>query len=274
MNPGITEAEIYAAADRLFLSGQQPTMRAVHEAVGTSASMGTVQKYMRLWWSQAGPRLRGQLDGALPDRERQVLDQLWMNLKASADEDARLALQPEKDAIEAARAELQEREAEMDRRAETDAARIAELEEANRQLVKAAEGHQAAFRQETEALRKDRAQIMSRLDDAQTVIQSLEHKLAQTEERREMNEKHWLSQLATERDRVRNQEKLDAKRTQEMLDLRKEVTEASMAAREAGQRAQAAEAERDRLWQELQRVNNESSRRGRLQPRRRRGRVR
>lgn len=207
MNPGVTNLEIFTAADNLFLSGQQPTMSRVHQAVGGKASMGTINKYMRQWWAQAGPRLKGQMDDTLPEPEREALDWIWKKLKTAAETAAAEKLVTERDALDTRTAELDEREDALARRDEIASVRVSELEEANRQLATTAERQQEAMERERESLRNERESMMERLDAAQVAIQSLERDLAKASERADLNERHWLSQLGVERDRSKGLEK-------------------------------------------------------------------
>ena len=71
MTRGITQADVFAAADHLLAAGERPTVERIRSALG-SGSPNTVIRYLDAWWADAGHRLKAK--AALPDMPSPVAE--------------------------------------------------------------------------------------------------------------------------------------------------------------------------------------------------------
>lgn len=125
---GVQQEEVWAAADALIASGQRPTIERVRLKIGRG-SPNTVSPMLESWFATLAPRLgvaASGLQGAdesAPKELRQALDSVWIGAVAAARDQAGKALATERDKLaqqgqelEAARAELAQREAALTER--------------------------------------------------------------------------------------------------------------------------------------------------------------
>jgi len=72
MGRGITESDIFTAADRLLVAGERPTVDRVRALIG-SGSPNTVVRHLDAWWAHAGQRLAASTQRmALPEAPEAV----------------------------------------------------------------------------------------------------------------------------------------------------------------------------------------------------------
>jgi len=177
----ITTSQIHAAADQIAAAGQQPTMQAVRQALG-SGSYSTIGPALADWRTQrqqqqaAAPVAGEPVPGPVAERAADLAASIWAAALALAD--GRLAA--ERAALEQARAELEDERAEAvaaadGLQAELDAL-AAELERVRQQAQ--AEREQAAqaqaqARAELEQARLDQARLAGHLEAQQQQIVAL-----------------------------------------------------------------------------------------------------
>ncbi len=149
----ITQDQIFAAADELDATGQNPTLAAVRKALGCG-SFTTISEAMTEWKARKAAKespLREPAPPAIADRLVAFGAEIW----ALALELANARLASEREALEAARTEL---EAERGEAAELADQVSAELEEARTALGQAAAA-EAAVRGERDALRHQLVEV-------------------------------------------------------------------------------------------------------------------
>jgi len=108
----ITTQDIHSAADRIQAEGQQPTLAAVRAALG-GGSFTTISEAMKRWKAaqqqqQASAPLREAAPQAVADRLAEVAAEVWGIAQAMANE----RLQSEREALDAARVEMEHAQAE------------------------------------------------------------------------------------------------------------------------------------------------------------------
>ena len=108
---GITKEQIWAAADELQRIGQSPTLAAVREMLGETGSFSTIAPAMADWRAlqtkTAGAKM--PIPEAFSARMRQQTEHVWADALGVADE----LVASERDALRAARKELETERAEM-----------------------------------------------------------------------------------------------------------------------------------------------------------------
>ncbi|MEZ2416339.1 DNA-binding protein [Luteibacter sp. RCC_6_2] len=109
MGRGISESDVFAAADSLMVAGERPTVDRIRAVLG-SGSPNTVIRHLDAWWAHAGRRLaeatqRMALPDA-PDQVRALAASFWAEALATARGELESTFYGERAALEATRAEL------------------------------------------------------------------------------------------------------------------------------------------------------------------------
>ncbi len=259
MATGITESDVWTAADALLLEGARPTIERVRQKIGRG-SPNTVSPHLDTWFRSLGARIKdpGAFSAApdIPDPIAQAAAHFWEAALAAARADQAQAYQQRWEELAregerfAAQAEqLQQREAQLLNRER-------DLEEglkvATAQLAAAEERLQAA---EAQLRQRDKALAAAHetLADARSANQALlaeadqarnahAQALAAQEARHTAHERRWLNELDGERSGAKRlQAKLDdlqAASLQQADQLRQALTTAQEQQRAAEQDAQ------------------------------------
>ena len=108
---GITKDQIWAAADELQRLGKSPTLVAVREAIGETGSFSTIAPVMAEWRALQAKTTTAKtpIPEAFSARMRQQAEHVWADALGVADE----LVSSERDALRAARKELETERAEM-----------------------------------------------------------------------------------------------------------------------------------------------------------------
>jgi chromosome segregation ATPase len=275
MATGITETDVWSAADALLLEGARPTIERVRQKIGRG-SPNTVSPYLETWFRSLGSRIKDPgafaASPAVPDPVAQAAAHFWeAALSEARAEQARgyrerweeLAQEGERLAADAER--LQQREAGL-------AQRERDLQEALRvatsQLAAAEELLQAAesqLRQRDEQLEQQQLQLADARGVAQALLADAEKARGQhaqaleaLEARHAAHERRWLNELDGERGAVKRlQARLDeaqAAGQQQLAQARKALADEQEQRRQAEQGAQAlsVQAQESRIRQEAE----------------------
>jgi hypothetical protein len=103
---GITKDQVWAAADELHCLGKSPTLVAVRDALGETGSFSTIAPAMAEWRTL---QAKTPIPEAFSARMRQQAEHVWAEALSVADE----LVSSERDALRAARKELETERAEM-----------------------------------------------------------------------------------------------------------------------------------------------------------------
>ncbi|MGE8611727.1 MAG: DNA-binding protein [Achromobacter veterisilvae] len=266
MATGITETDVWSAADALLLEGARPTIERVRQKIGRG-SPNTVSPYLETWFRSLGARIKDPgafaASPAIPDPIAQAAAHFWeAALSEARAEQARtyrerweeLAREGEKLAADAE--QLQRREAGLAQR-EQDLQET--LKVAASQLAAAEDRLQAAelqLRQRDAQLEQHRVQLADARAAAQALLADAEkargrqaQALEALEARHAAHERRWLNELDGERGAVKRlQARLDeaqAAGQQQLAQARKALAEA-----EQGAQALRAEAQENRIRHE------------------------
>ncbi|MDB5970096.1 MAG: putative cointegrate resolution protein [Hydrocarboniphaga sp.] len=99
MPRGITEQDVFQAADLLLERGDRPTIERVRQELGTG-SPNTVNRHLDAWWSTLAKRMAGKLDAEnLPAALADLCRKLYDGIRQQAGRDAQEALVPDRDAL-------------------------------------------------------------------------------------------------------------------------------------------------------------------------------
>lgn len=257
MATGITEQDVWRAADALLLEGARPTIERVRQKIGRG-SPNTVSPHLETWFRALGARIQDPgafaAPAAVPQPIAQAAAHFWEAALAAARADLAGTNREREDAQRAEDQRLADLAAQLTRREALLASRERDLEEALKvatgQLaatearLRAAEGQ---LRQRDEALAHGqqqladaRAALLAQVADAERGRQEQAEALAAAHARHAAHERRWLNDLDAERG---NAKRLQA-RLDELLAARQQQAEQSrQALAQAAERLHAAESE-------------------------------
>lgn len=216
MATGITENDVWTAADALLLEGARPTIERVRQKIGRG-SPNTVSPHLETWFRALGARIKDPgafaAPPAIPDPVTQAATHFWeaalAEARAQQEEGYRQRWQElaeEGERLAAQAEQLQQREIQLENREQ-------DLQEglrvATAQLAATEERLQAAerqLRQRDDQLKQSRGQ----LEDAQSAVQTLlteaekmrglhAQAVEVLEARHAAHERRWLNELDAER---------------------------------------------------------------------------
>lgn len=276
MATGISETDVWGAADALLLEGARPTIERVRQKIGRG-SPNTVSPYLETWFRSLGARIKDPgafaAPPAVPDPVAQAAAHFWDTAMSEARAEQMQAyrerweeLAREGETLAADAEQLQQRESALAQR-ERDLQEA--LKVATSQLAASEERLQAAgqqLRQRDEQL----AQLQLQLQEAQGAAQALQadaeasrkrhaQALDALEARHTSHERRWLNELDGERSATKRlQARLDeaqAAGQKQIAEARKALDDEEEARRQAEQGAQAlrAELEQNRTRHEAER---------------------
>lgn len=178
MATGITEKDVWQAADALLLEGARPTIERVRQKIGRG-SPNTVQPHLDTWFKGLGARIRDpgafSASSDVPDPVTQAAKYFWDVARAEAGALIETQMATERAAIERARAELDQA---------TEA--FAQREVAMQAQVDTATSALTACHQQMDSLREREAQSRQALVKAES--ESVELRAALENQRQQLNE--------------------------------------------------------------------------------------
>ncbi|GHU05978.1 hypothetical protein FACS1894158_10790 [Betaproteobacteria bacterium] len=221
MASGITEHDVWQAADALLLEGQRPTIERVRQKIGRG-SPNTVLPYLDTWFKGLGARIRDpaafSLASDVPDRVAQAAQHFWDAAMAEAREDMSAQLDAQREQIERDRLALDQagqelgyREAAMTERVETLAEALAlahaQIEEGQRREAANQEARIAAEKRSEEVS----AMFEAMREQLERARGAFDAERREAGERSRLQEQHWLLEL----DRLRQELKLANQKREE-----------------------------------------------------------
>ena len=265
MATGITETDVWTAADALLLEGARPTIERVRQKIGRG-SPNTVSPYLETWFRALGARIKDPgafaAAPAIPDPVTQAATHFWEAALAQARAEqadtyaARYeALTQEAEQLAGQAEQLQQREIQLANREQDlqDSLRLATAQlSATEDRLQAAE---QALRQRDAQLKQSHAQ----LEDARGAVQTLleeadklrgEHAQAldAAQTRHAAHERRWLNELDAERGAAK---KIQLRLDEAQIASHRQTTQLQAALTQAQEARQAAEQEGRRLAAEL-----------------------
>ncbi len=209
MARGITEQEVFEAADALLTRGERPTIDRVRQELGRG-SPNTVNPMLDAWWASLAERLRGAQAPGLPPSLLQACTRLYEELRRQVGADVER------------QGELQAQEA-QDARRKLEQERVALAAEKSGVLamVEQLRGDLASLREANAGLTRRNAQLESELAAARQRADGAVLQASQANEERERaavafraelervreqwqgNEKRWLGEIDHLRDEAK-----------------------------------------------------------------------
>ena len=132
MARGITQTDVWQAADALLLEGARPTIERVRQKIG-SGSPNTVSPYLETWFKHLGARIKDPgafaVPSGVPDPVLAAAKHLWESAQAEARREI------EEQVTERMAVAVANVEAEKERAAQADRAAFAAVAQSNRQAA-------------------------------------------------------------------------------------------------------------------------------------------
>lgn len=222
MATGITEQDVWTAADALLLEGLRPTIERLRQKLGRG-SPNTVGPYLDTWFKGLGARIQDpgafSAPASLPDPVLQAADYFWQAAQAQARAEAQADIAAAREELEAMRTAL---EAQRQALAQHEAAITARLE-AVTAAWEEAKTHAADARQREAVCAQALAAAQARSAEQETALTALRMQLEQAradfdQERRaqadaaRLQEQHWLQEIDRLRQRLKAAQDAGAQR--------------------------------------------------------------
>ena len=228
MPRGITEADVFGAADTLLANGQRPTIERVRQELGRG-SPNTVNPLLDRWWASLSARMTAKDPNDLPAEVSAAFKRFYeelrrraavavasdvQGLKASLDvewqslESQRAAVSQQREALDTVVTALRQDLGTATRENARLAARVAELE--TQAAADATRAREALRQRDTAVAQTERAQ------------KAAEQQLDKVRAQCEGNERHWLKQIDELRDALK---RTTTERDQEVRRLEKRIND-------------------------------------------------
>jgi chromosome segregation ATPase len=170
---GITETDVWQAADALLLEGARPTIERVRMKIGRG-SPNTVTPYLETWFRSLGTRIADPMafstPPALPDPISEAAKHFWEAALAAARAEGAESISTDRAALKAANDTLDRERAQL----QTDRERMAAQLESKEESVQLLREHLAEFQARADALLGD-------LSGRDRLLSELRTSLTQTE---------------------------------------------------------------------------------------------
>lgn len=212
MARGVTETDVWTAADTLLLEGRRPTVEGVRQRIGRG-SPNTVTPYLDTWFKGLGRRLQDPMAyaaaSAVPEPIAAAATHFWEAALAAARKEVEASVADERGQLAREREELaRQSELLVSNTALLEERRVAQeasielargqLLEANRQVQLL--GERAAELEERAASYREEVQQLRTARDAERIeadaeARRLDEKRAAEVERHEAAERRWLTEV-------------------------------------------------------------------------------
>ncbi len=221
MARGITEAQVFEAADRLLARGQRPTIERVRQELGRG-SPNTVNPMLDAWWAALSRRIGGVQAPELPPALLEACRYVYEALRAQVGGEGKQALAERESLLQEAERTLQHAQAALAAEKAGVQAAVEALRGELEQLRHANEAlHQRAGAQQAElaATQGRLEEATARAEQAKRVqvqaAAAAQAELARVRDQYEGNERRWLREidelreagrsLRSERERLRKE---------------------------------------------------------------------
>ncbi|OZI56023.1 DNA-binding protein [Bordetella genomosp. 4] len=214
MATGVQEADVWAAADALLQSGEQPTIERVRLHLGRG-SPNTVGPHLKAWFRGLGERLGAGHRGisGVPEALTQSFVHIWETALATARDEwsatvtreraelakAREALAIDHESVQQVRVRLQAREADLQASAQAAHAQAAAAETRLQAAEQQVNEARLASKDLDAELARTREQVTALQQTLQQVQASHRDALAAAEARHAIHERRWLSEIDEQR---------------------------------------------------------------------------
>lgn len=209
MARGVTEQDVFSAADRLLVRGERPTIERVRLEIGRG-SPNTINPLLDSWWSNLSNRHAGTAADSLPAPIRLATEALYQEILRQAEQQARQLVttlhdEVEKDRATVARAAEQLQAERLGAKSLGDALKseLAELRTINERLARQVSDLTAQL--EIERGEVARARLTARLaaEERERTSATTQAELSRVREQWQGNERHWLKEIEALRDELK-----------------------------------------------------------------------
>lgn len=261
MARGVTEQDVFTAADRLLVRGERPTIERVRLEIGRG-SPNTINPLLDSWWLCLSKRHAGAAPDALPVPIRLATEALYQEILRQAEQMARQSVTTLRDEVEKDRAsvfrEAEQLQAErLGAQSLGDALKseLVELRAINERLTRQISDLTAQLEIERGEAAQARLTAQLAVEERDRMSAATQSELTRVREQWQGNERHWLKEIEALRDEIKRSRK-DSEGSQ--LAHRRQVTALE---REANGRTAEMQSVRAQLLAATNRLTEESHRR-------------
>lgn len=201
MARGISDTDVFEAADQLLARGERPTIERVRQELGRG-SPNTVNRHLDIWWQSLSRRVGGQVAPGLPSPLIALCQKLYDGARAEArqeteqiiEEKQRLLQQRER-SLEEARSGLEAERQAVNATIETLRAELAKVLEQQKEMAEAVSALETALaveRTRSESARRETEQLQAQL---QAVRRAAEREASRLMAQAEGNERRFLIEI-------------------------------------------------------------------------------
>jgi len=201
MARGITQQDVFEAADALLSRGERPTIDRVRQELG-SGSPNTINPHLDSWWLALGKRVGGVQSDGLPPSVVQAMTRFYADLRGQALADAQSALVEQQrlaeeagQALQTAKEEMASENLQLLTAIATIRTELTRLGEANQALTRQTAQQQADVDSAREQANQAAGQLKRAQDELERATVAGRTELERVREQWQGNEKHWLGEI-------------------------------------------------------------------------------
>lgn len=211
MARGISEGDVFEAADQLLARGERPTIERVRQEIG-SGSPNTVNRHLDAWWTSLANRIQGKNGAALPASLLELCQRLYEGVRTQAVDEAKAIAAASEQSQKEDRANVERMVQAVESEKAAIAATVEKLREdlkvlgiRNEMLV----ADRARLTSELDAVRKNdedqRRRIAGFIAELEKAGASHRDEAAKIREQWQGNEARWLKEIDHLRDDAKRQ---------------------------------------------------------------------
>lgn len=209
MARGVTEQDVFSAADRLLGRGERPTIERVRLEIGRG-SPNTINPLLDSWWSNLSKRHAGAATDSLPAPIRLATEEMYKEVLRQAERMAQqsvatLRQEVETDRLAVARASEQLQAERLGAQSLGDALKseLAELRAANERLTRQVSDLTAQLEGERRGAAEARLKARLADEERSRISEMADAELGRVREQWQGNERHWLKEIEALRDELK-----------------------------------------------------------------------
>ncbi len=211
MPRGITDQDVFEAADALLARRERPTIERVRQELGRG-SPNTINPHLDTWWAALGKRVGGVQANGLPPAFLQAATRFYEDIRGQAkseaqgflDEQQRL-VQEAVEAVETARAAMATDKAGLESAIETLRGELIRTQDANQVLIHQVAQQQVDLDNAMEKTNQATQALQRAQDEHERAAATSKAELERVREQWRGNEKHWLGEIELLREEAKRQ---------------------------------------------------------------------
>lgn len=211
MPRGVTEQDVFEAADALLARGERPTIERVRQELG-SGSPNTINPHLDTWWAALGKRIGGVQAPGLPPALLQAFLRFYGELRDQAFAEAQVTLAEQrrlaeeaKQALESCKEEMATERLSLQTTIATLRGELTRLGDAGQALTRQVAQQQVDVNNASQKAAQAAEQLRRAQGEHERAIAASKAELDRIREQWQGNEKHWLGEIEHLREDAKRQ---------------------------------------------------------------------